>query len=83
MVFDHRLGRREVVGDGIQAPCLEALQTGELLAERGDSLALFPLVFASLVLQKTYIVSKSALVPSTVRSTTELIEANSKLGLIS
>lgn len=54
-----------------------------LMAQSIDSLALFPLVFASLVLQKTYIVSKSALVPSTVRSTTELIEANSKLGLIS
>jgi len=54
-----------------------------MMAQYIDSLALFPLVFASLVLQKTYIVSKSALVPSTVRSTTDLIEANSKLGLIS
>jgi hypothetical protein len=43
---------------------------------------LFPLVFANLVLQKTYVVSKSALVPSTVRSKDELVEANSKLGLI-
>jgi hypothetical protein len=34
------------------------------------------------VLQKTYAVSKSAIVPSTVRSETELVEANSKLGLI-
>jgi hypothetical protein len=39
-------------------------------------------VFGSLVLQKTYAVSKSAIVPSTVRSETELVEANSKLGLI-
>jgi hypothetical protein len=53
-----------------------------MMAQAIDSLALFPLVFASLVLQKTYIVSKSALVPATVRSTTDLIEANSKLGLI-
>ena len=44
--------------------------------------ALFPLVFVALVLQKTYVVSKSALVPSVVRIETELVEANSKLGLI-
>lgn len=48
-----------------------------------DGVALFPLVFASLVLQKTYVISKSSLVPSTVRSETELVEANSKLGLVS
>ena len=54
-----------------------------LMASNIDNLALFPLVFASLVLQKTYIVSKSALVPSTVRTHDELVEANSKLGLIS
>ena len=47
-----------------------------------DELALFPLVFAALVLQKTYSVSKSALVPSVVRTERELVEANSKLGLI-
>ncbi|HET9667873.1 MAG TPA: MFS transporter [Desertimonas sp.] len=48
-----------------------------------DNLALFPVVFASLVLQKTYVVCKSALVPSVVRSERDLVEANSKLGLIS
>ncbi len=53
-----------------------------LMAKYIDALALFPLVFANLVLQKGYVVSKSALVPSTVRSETELVEANSKLGLI-
>ncbi len=53
-----------------------------LMAKYIDALALFPLVFANLVLQKSYIVSKSALVPSTVRSETEHVEANSKLGLI-
>ena len=47
-----------------------------------DDIALFPLVFVALVLQKTYAVSKSALVPSVVRSERELVEANSKLGLI-
>jgi hypothetical protein len=53
-----------------------------LMAQDVDGLELFPLVFASLLLQKTYAVSKSALVPSTVRSETELVEANSKLGLL-
>jgi hypothetical protein len=53
-----------------------------LMAQYLDALLLFPLVFASLVLQKTYAVSKSAIVPSTVRSETEFVEANSKLGLI-
>jgi len=53
-----------------------------LMASNIDNLALFPLVFASLVLQKTYLVSQSALVPSTVRTHDELVEANSKLGLI-
>jgi hypothetical protein len=53
-----------------------------MMAKYVDALALFPLVFASLVLQKGYVVSKSALVPSTVRSEDELVEANSKLGLI-
>ncbi len=53
-----------------------------LMTQYIDALALFPLVFASLVLQKTYTVSKSALVPSTVRSDDELVEANAKLGLV-
>lgn len=48
-----------------------------------DDLLLYPLVFAALVMQKTYAVSKSALVPVVVRSETELVEANSKLSLMS
>ena len=43
-------------------------------------LLLFPLAFGAMVLQKTYAISKSALVPSVVRSDEELVEANSKLG---
>lgn len=54
-----------------------------VLALNIDSLLSFPLVFVILILQKTYVVSKSALVPSVVRTESELIEANSKLGLIS
>ena len=47
-----------------------------------DDIALFPLVFVALVLQKTYVVSKSALVPAVVRNERELVEANAKLGII-
>ena len=47
-----------------------------------DDIALFPLVFVALVLQKTYVVSKSALVPAVVRDETALVEANAKLGII-
>jgi MFS transporter len=54
-----------------------------LMAAVIDNLALFPAAFAALVLQKTYAVSKSAIVPSVVRSERDLVEANAKLGLIS
>lgn len=54
-----------------------------LMIPHVDDVALYPLVFVALVMQKTYSVSKSALVPMVVRSDTELVEANSKLGLIS
>jgi hypothetical protein len=48
-----------------------------------DSLLLFPEAFALLVLSKAYHVAKSALVPTVVRSDEELVEANSKLSLLS
>ena len=48
-----------------------------------DDLLLFPLSFGVMVLQKTYSVSRSALIPHVVNNKTELVEANSKLGLIS
>jgi hypothetical protein len=54
-----------------------------LMISQLDNLALFPLAFAALVLNKTYSVSKSALVPTVVRSEVELVEANSKLGIVS
>jgi hypothetical protein len=47
-----------------------------------DSLAIFPLAFGALVLSKTYAISKSALVPATVKSEKALVEANSRLGQI-
>jgi MFS family permease len=44
---------------------------------------LYPFALVSLVLSKSYVVSKSALVPAVVTHETELVEANGKLGLIS
>ncbi len=78
-LIDRVAGGRKLV---IQVVALSRVILTLLMAQYIDALALFPLVFASLVLQKTYAVSKSAIVPSTVRSETELVEANSKLGLI-
>ena len=46
-------------------------------------LLLFPLSFGVMILQKTYGVSRSSLIPTVVNNKTELVEANSKLGLIS
>ena len=74
-----RGGRRLVV---ILAASLRAL-ISFLMIGRIDSLTLFPLAFAALVLSKTYSVSKSALVPTVVPDEGELVDANSKLGLLS
>ncbi len=54
-----------------------------LMARHIDSLLLFPEAFAMLVLQKTYGVSRTALVPAVCPREDELIEANSKLSLLS
>lgn len=71
-------GRRSV----IQVVACSRVVLSVLMAFLVDNLALFPLVFAALVLQKTYVISKSAIVPSVVRNQRELVEANSKLGMI-
>lgn len=78
-MIDRVAGGRRLV---IQLVAVARVVLMVLMARYLDALVLFPLVFASLVLQKTYVVSKSAIVPSTVRSERELVEANSKLGLI-
>ena len=54
-----------------------------LMAFHTDDILLYPLVFIALVMQKTYAVSRAALVPKVVRNDDELVEANSKLSLIS
>ena len=54
-----------------------------LMISNIGSLWLFPLAFTVLVLQKTYSVAKSAVVPALVRSESDLVSANSRLALIS
>jgi hypothetical protein len=73
-----RGGRRLVV----QAVAVARFVVQLLMVRMHDQWALFPLVFVALVLSKSYAVSKSALVPGVVRSERELVEANSKLGLV-
>ena len=52
-----------------------------LMVSQLDSLLLFPLAFLAMVLNKTYVVSKSALIPSLVTDASKLVEANAKLGV--
>ena len=53
------------------------------MIEHIDGLLLFPLAFGLLVMQKTYSIAKSAVVPSLVRNDIELVEANAKLAMVS
>lgn len=73
-------GGRRIV---IQITSLVRAAIYAVMAFNVETLLLYPLVFGAMVMQKTYAVSKSALVPTVVRSDEELVEANSKLGLIS
>lgn len=61
---------------------LRALTLLLMAAQIDNLILLYPLAFIALVLQKTQGISKSALVPSVVRNEADLVEANSKLGLI-
>ena len=54
-----------------------------LMIRHLDTLWLFPEAFALLVLQKSYAVAKSAVVPRYVTSKINLVQANSRLALIS
>ncbi len=71
-------GRRWVVFGAAAARALLAL----LLVRNLDSLWFYPEAFLMLVLSKVHLISKSALVPTTVRTDEELVEANSKLALL-
>src|SRR3954468_22997010 len=70
-----RRGRRAVViacSAGRAATCL-------LMARHLNSLLLFPEAFVVLVLSKSYLVTKAALVPATVADDRELVRANARL----
>jgi MFS family permease len=55
---------------------------GLLMIGHLNSLLLFPEAFLMLVLGKGYGIAKSAMVPTTVKDDQELVEANSKLSII-
>ena len=74
-----RGGRRAVVFLSAAARAVICV----LMIDDIDSLLLFPEAFAVLVLGKAYSLAKSALVPGFVEDADTLVEANSKLTLIS
>ncbi|MBM3675321.1 MAG: MFS transporter [Actinobacteria bacterium] len=74
-----RAGRRTLMAIGCFGRALVCfLMVGQL-----DSVLLFPLAFVALVLAKGHAVAKSALVPAVVADEAVLVEANSRLSLIS
>lgn len=74
-------GHRVVVATTMVVRALLAAAMVKAMVD--DSVALFPEAFLMLVLAKTYQVGKAALVPTVVASDEELVEANSKLQLLS
>ncbi|WP_419933370.1 MFS transporter [Candidatus Poriferisodalis sp.] len=79
LVDRSRGGRRGmIIGAGMARAVLALLMVRHL-----DSLLLFPEAFGALVAGKTYHVAKSAVVPGLVREERDLVEANSKLMLLS
>ena len=79
-IIDRVAGGRRLL---MQVVALLRAVTLLMMAAQIDHLILlYPLAFIALVLQKTQGISKSALVPSVVRNEADLVEANSKLGLI-
>jgi hypothetical protein len=73
-----RTGRRTIVILSAGSRALVCVA----MAYHLDSLLLFPEAFAVLVLSKTYLITKSALVPSAVDDDQELVEANSRLAVL-
>src|SRR5439155_622464 len=73
-----RTGRRTVVILSAASRALVCLS----MAHHLKGLLLFPEAFAALVLSKTYLITKSALVPSAVDREEELVDANSRLAVL-
>ena len=74
-----RGGRRALIIAGAASRAIVCVS----MATHLDSLMLFPEAFAVLVLSKTHMIAKSALVPSTVSGEGELVAANSRLAVLS
>ena len=72
-------GRRAM----IVVTTLGRLVVALLMIRHIDTLWLFPEAFALLIMQKSYAVAKSAVVPRYVPSESNLVQANSRLALIS
>ncbi|MCY4666016.1 MAG: hypothetical protein OXC00_15275 [Acidimicrobiaceae bacterium] len=79
-VIDRMPGGRRAM---ILVTNLGRLVVALLMIRHIDTLWLFPEAFALLVLQKSYAVAKSAVVPRYVASESNLVQANSRLALIS
>lgn len=74
-------GRRKLlVGAAVGRAVMAVLMVS---SAANDSLLLFPEAFAMLILAKTHQVAKAAIVPTVVDGDAELVEANSKLQLLS
>jgi MFS family permease len=78
-LIDRMVGGRRLV---IRITAGGRLIVSLLLASALDSLFLYPLALVALILKQSYGVSKSALVPSVATTDADLVEANSKLGVI-
>src|ERR1700675_159663 len=74
-----RAGRRTLMAVG----CFGRAAVCFLMVGNLHSLFLFPLAFVALVLSKGHAVAKSALVPAVVKDEHALVEANSRLSLVS
>jgi hypothetical protein len=74
-----RGGRRALIIGGAATRAVVCLS----MATHLSSLLLFPEAFAVLVLSKAHMVTKSALVPSTVKGEQELVAANSRIAVVS
>lgn len=74
-----RAGRRTLLALG----CFARGVVCVFIAGNLHSLLLYPLAFSALVLSRGHVVAKAALVPAVVRDERRLVEANSRLSLIS
>ena len=72
---------RWATGDGGR-PCNLSCRGADRHDFTADGIALFPFVFAALVLQKTYAVTKQAIVPSVVRNASDLVKQTQNLAVL-